>query len=60
MKNAFAPRIKYRVFLFNAETGEKKMICAGGRDPMTKGEADRLIKQIGSQMAPWFYCKEVW
>jgi len=59
MKNAFAPTIKYRVFLFNSETGEKKMICAAGRDPMTKTEADRLIKHV-EVVAPWVYKKEVW
>lgn len=57
--NPFEPIPKYRVFLFNAETMERKEVSAAGRDFMTKGEADRLIKQTGSKMAPWFYAKEV-
>ena len=60
MRNPHVPRIKYRVFMFNTITMEKLMICAAGRDPMTKGEADRLIKQTGLTMAPWVYVKEVW
>lgn len=57
-RKPFEPVVKYCVYLFHAETLERKEVSAAGRDFMTKGEADRLIKQTGSKMAPWFYAKE--
>lgn len=57
-KNPHARITKYRVFLYNVKTGERQTICAAGRDLMTKGEADRLIKKAALTMAPWVYAKE--